>query len=47
MTIRFHRLRDTGPDHAGLSRRMFLMTTTMAGVTTASLLGGARIAYRR
>ncbi|MDP2738238.1 MAG: gluconate 2-dehydrogenase subunit 3 family protein [Pseudorhodobacter sp.] len=45
MTIRFHRLRDTGPDHAGLNRRMFLMTTTMAGVTTASLLGGARIAF--
>lgn len=44
MTIRFHRLRDTGPDHAGLSRRMFLMTTTMAGVTTSSLLGGAQIA---
>ena len=44
MTIRFHRLRDAGPDHAGFSRRMFLMTTTMAGVTTAAMLGGARMA---
>lgn len=44
MTIRFHRLQDSGPDHAGFSRRMFLMTTTMAGVTTAAMLGGARMA---
>lgn len=45
MTIRFHRRRDAGPDHAGPSRRMFLMTTTMAGVTTAAMLGGARLAF--
>lgn len=45
MNIRFHRLPRTGPDHAGLSRRMFLMTTTMAGVTTLGMTGGARLAF--
>lgn len=44
MPIRFHRRQDAGPDHIGLTRRKFLMTTTMAGVTAAGLLGGARIA---
>lgn len=45
MTIRFHRRRDAGPDHAGPSRRMFLMTTTMAGVAGTAMLGGARMAF--
>lgn len=44
MPIRFHRLRPSGPDHAGVSRRFFLMTTSMAGITTGALLGGARAA---
>jgi len=48
MTIRFHRLDPSGQNHAGMNRRMFLMMTTMttmAGVTTASLLGSARMAF--
>ncbi len=44
MPIRFHRIKPSGPDHAGVSRRMFLMTTTMAGVATGAMLGGARAA---
>ncbi|WP_420326208.1 hypothetical protein [Mameliella sp.] len=41
MNIRFHRLRKPKQDHVGVSRRMFLMTTAMAGVTTGTLLGSA------
>ncbi len=41
MKIRFHGLRPAPADYAGMSRRMFLMTTTFAGVTTAGLLGPA------
>ena len=41
MKIRFHRQRPAPADHLGMSRRMFLMTTTMAGVTTAAMLGSA------
>lgn len=41
MPIKFHRRKPSGPDHAGMNRRMFLMTTTMAGVTTAAMLGSA------
>ncbi len=44
MPIRFHRRQDAGPDYLGLTRRRFLMTTTMAGVTTGVMLGGARAA---
>lgn len=44
MTIRFHRLEDQEEDRDGMSRRMFLMTTTMAGITTSALLGGASFA---
>lgn len=44
MTIRFHRLGKSDEDRAGMSRRMFLMTTTMAGVTTNAMLGGAVLA---
>ena len=44
MTIRFHRLGKSEEDRAGMSRRMFLMTTTMAGVTTNAMLGGASFA---
>lgn len=44
MTIQFHRLRPKKETHAGMSRRMFLMTTTMAGVTTATMLGGRAFA---
>lgn len=42
MTLRFHRQKTSTKDYAGVSRRMFLMTTTMAGVTTGAMLGGAR-----
>lgn len=45
MSIKFHRRPPAGPDHAGMSRRMFLLTTTMAGVSTSAMLGGARLAY--
>lgn len=45
MTIRFHRLAPDGKDGVGMNRRMFLMTTTMAGITTGALLGGARPAF--
>lgn len=41
MQIRFHRLRPAPADHAGMSRRMFLMTTAFAGITTAGMLGPA------
>ncbi|WP_417522806.1 hypothetical protein [Marinovum sp.] len=44
MTIRFHRLKRPGKDHLGLSRRMFLMTTAMAGVTTGTMLGNRAFA---
>lgn len=44
MSIRFHRLGKPGKDHVGMNRRMFLMTTTMAGVTTGAMVGGVRIA---
>lgn len=44
MTIRFHRLGKAREDRAGMSRRMFLMTTTMAGITTNGMLGGASLA---
>ncbi|MDC0660550.1 gluconate 2-dehydrogenase subunit 3 family protein [Leisingera sp. SS27] len=44
MNIRFHPFKKNRKEHEGLSRRMFLMTTTMAGVTTSAMLGGASIA---
>ncbi|EKE68332.1 MULTISPECIES: hypothetical protein [Roseobacteraceae] len=44
MTIQFHRLRPEKETQAGMSRRMFLMTTTMAGITTSSMLGNASFA---
>lgn len=44
MTIRFHRLRPEQETRAGMSRRMFLMTTTMAGISTSTLLGKASFA---
>jgi len=42
MQIRFHWLKQPERDHAGASRRMFLMETAMVGVTTSAMLGGAR-----
>lgn len=39
MTIQFHRLRPERETDAGMSRRMFLMTTTLAGVTAGALSG--------
>ncbi|MDO6731455.1 hypothetical protein Q4577_15585 [Marinovum sp. 2_MG-2023] len=45
MTIRFHRLKPSGPDHAGISRRMFLMTTAMAGVTTSAMIASTGRAF--
>lgn len=45
MTIRFHRLRQPTRDRAGVSRRMFLMTTAMAGVTTSAMIGSAGRAF--
>lgn len=44
MTIRFHRLKTSKKDHLGVSRRMFLMTTAMAGVTTGTMLGNRAFA---
>jgi hypothetical protein len=44
MTIRFHRLGKSEEDRDGMSRRMFLMTTTLAGITTNAMLGGASFA---
>lgn len=41
MKIRFHRQKLPKQDYAGVSRRMFLMTTAMAGVTTSAMLSGA------
>lgn len=45
MTIRFHRLNKPQKDHAGVSRRMFLMTTAMAGVTTSAMIASASRAF--
>ena len=45
MNIRIHRLGKPKKDRAGVSRRMFLMTTAMAGVTTGAMLGGARAGF--
>lgn len=45
MNIRIHRLGKPKKDRAGVSRRMFLMTTAMAGVTTSAMLGGARAGF--
>lgn len=42
MKIRFHKYVPPKQDYAGLNRRMFLMTTAMAGVSTGVLFGGAR-----
>lgn len=44
MTIRVHRLGKSEEDRAGMSRRMFLMTTALAGITTNAMLGGASFA---
>lgn len=44
MTIRFHRLGKSDEDRARMNRRMFLMTTTMAGITTNAMLGGVALA---
>ncbi|WP_416881626.1 hypothetical protein [Marivita sp.] len=44
MNIRFHRLGKSNEDRAAMSRRMFLMTTTMAGITTNAMMGGAAFA---
>ncbi|MGH1414140.1 MAG: hypothetical protein ACRBB0_11660 [Pelagimonas sp.] len=44
MTIPIHRLNRSDETHEGMSRRMFLMTTTMAGITTSAMLGGAAFA---
>lgn len=43
MTIRFHRQRPEKETRAGMSRRMFLMTSTMAGITT-TMMGRAAFA---
>lgn len=45
MTIRFHRLNKPKQDHAGVSRRMFLMTTAMAGVTTSAMIASTGRAF--
>ncbi|MFY0312515.1 hypothetical protein ACFMBG_21775 [Leisingera sp. D0M16] len=44
MTIRFHWRGKEKNGRAAMSRRMFLMTTTMAGVTTNAMLGSASFA---
>lgn len=45
MKINFHRYMPPKQDYAGVSRRMFLMTTAMAGVTTSAMLAGTRPAF--
>lgn len=45
MNINFHKYVPPKQDYAGFSRRMFLMTTAMAGVTTSAILAGARPSY--
>lgn len=45
MNIKFHRIRKPKQDYAGFSRRMFLMTTAMAGVTTGVMLSKASPAF--
>lgn len=45
MNIRFHRQKRRGLDTTGVSRRMFLMTTAMAGVTTSAMLSSANPAF--
>ncbi|RNF32868.1 gluconate 2-dehydrogenase subunit 3 family protein [Paracoccus methylarcula] len=40
--IVFHRLKKPEKDYAGVSRRMFLMTTAMAGVTVGTMTAGVR-----
>ncbi|MEM1130989.1 MAG: gluconate 2-dehydrogenase subunit 3 family protein [Pseudomonadota bacterium] len=42
MKIRFHKYVPPQRDDLGVSRRMFLMTTAIAGVTTGSMLAGVR-----
>lgn len=42
MKIRFHKHSPAKQDYAGVSRRMFLMTTAMAGISTTAVLTGAR-----
>lgn len=42
MKIRLHRYVPPRQDHAGMSRRMFLMTTSMAGVTTGALFANSK-----
>lgn len=42
MRIKLHRNRSQKGYSAGLSRRLFLTTTAMAGITTTALLSGAR-----
>ncbi|SLN66573.1 hypothetical protein [Ruegeria meonggei] len=44
MSIRFHRLGKSDEDRMAMSRRMFLMTTTMAGITTNAMLSSAAFA---
>ncbi len=45
MTIRFHRQKTPDQEHFGVNRRMFLMTTTMAGVGTAVMMSNASPAF--
>ncbi|UWR98206.1 hypothetical protein [Phaeobacter inhibens] len=44
MTIRFHRRGKEKGGRAAMNRRMFLMTTTLAGVTTNAMLGSVSLA---
>ncbi|UWQ46278.1 hypothetical protein [Leisingera aquaemixtae] len=44
MTIRFHWRGKEKDGRAAMNRRMFLMTTTLAGVTTTAMLGSASLA---
>lgn len=45
MKINFHKYMPPKQDYIGVNRRMFLMTTAMAGVTTSAMLAGARPAF--
>lgn len=44
MSIRIHRLQEPRQSSAEISRRMFLMTTAMAGVTTSAFLSSPAFA---
>ncbi len=47
MTIRFHKRKELDADNVGPTRRMFLMTSTMAGVGAGAMLSGANPVFAK